>query len=276
MYKIDWKRGALLSTLGVGMAWFATGPLWTQAEDPPREAGAKAPEERPTETHTGRVEKLLHNDRNDLDGLQLEGGQTVHFPPHEGAAVARIVKVGDTVKVTGHKVTRPRGEVVFEVVRLEQGTQSLTIERPRPPRGPHHRHERGEPMQAKGTVKEFHKNREGDVDGVILSDGTEVKLPPHQGAELQALLRVGDEVKVEGHRHETPRGDKHLHADRLTAVASGKTLEREGPPHERGHRHEGPRGHHAPPPPPHSEQFNEILKELKELRRLLEAQQKDR
>jgi len=42
-------------------------------------------------------------------------------------------------------------------------------------------------MSANGTIKEFVANRHGDVDGFLLSDGTEVKLPPHQGLNYEVL-----------------------------------------------------------------------------------------
>jgi hypothetical protein len=84
-------------------------------------------------------------------------------------------------------------------------------------------------MNASGVVEKFATNRHGDVDGLLLADGTEVKMPPHQGRELQALVKEGDKVQIEGRKHVTPHGDVHLHADRITAVATGSSIERDGP-----------------------------------------------
>lgn len=291
MKSIDWKRGVLVTSLGVGLAWFAGGTTWTRAQEGPRPPMAREDADRAVEQRSGEVEKLLRNDHDDLDGMVLKGGQVIHFPPHMGAAISKLVQVGDKVEIEGQVETLPRGEVVLEASRIESRGQAVIIERPRPPygprspKGPRRAREMEEPMNAKGTIKEFATNRHGDVDGLLLADGTAVKLPPHQGRELQDLVREGDEVRVEGRRHETPHGEIHLHADRITAVASGKSLEREGPrgpgrerpvpPHERGRgdRDEGPGARRGPPP--HVAQFDEILRELREVRRLLEAQQKN-
>jgi hypothetical protein len=126
-------------------------------------------------------------------------------------------------------------------------------------------------MNARGAVTEMNDNRHGDVDGFVLSDGTEVKFPPHQAEQLSGLVRRGDEVRVEGRRHETPHGDIHLHADRITAVASGRALDRDEP---------GLPPREARPAPerrapddrdaPHAASNDEILRELRALRRLVE------
>ena len=215
------------------------------------------------ETVSGRVKAFVKNDRGDTDGLTMENGTNIHFPPHLSDAVAKIVALGDQIEVRGHQRTMPRGEVVFAAERIANGDKSVDIDGPpRPPRGPRPPHgPRGRdeaPMNAKGTIREFHSNRHGDVDGLFLSDGTEVKVPPHQGAELQELAKVGAEIRVQGRRHETPHGDVHLHADRITATESGRTFERDEP-------------HHGPHAPPH---HAEIMKELREIRHLIESMQK--
>ena len=281
MTALNWKRSVLVASLGVGMTWFSGGFQRTQAQDDARPPEASREAQQAGETRVGRVEKLLYNGRDDIDGLRLEGGIEVHFPPHMGDAIARLVKPGDKVEVQGATETRPRGEVVFEASRIVSRGETIQIERPRPPHRPKDHREQEVPMKATATVKEFATNRHGDVDGLLLSDGTEVKLPPHQGQDLKQLIRQGEEVRVEGRRHETPHGDIHLHADRITAVASGRSIERDGPrgrpvpPHERGRegRDEGPAARRAPAPT--AEQFDEILRELREMRRLLEAQQKN-
>jgi hypothetical protein len=232
------------------------------------------------------VNELLRNDHDDVDGLSLSDGAEIRFPPHIGRRVAARLKVGDQIEVEGRDEVRPRGEKVFEARRITSGETTIEIDAPPPPpppRGP--RGPRGEdekPMNAKGVVSSYATNPEGEVDGLMLTDGVEVKLPPHQGKELQRLVSKGDEVTVEGRRHETPEGDVHLHADRVTVVSTGRSIERDEPrdrrPPPRGQRgpgvDRGPgvrRGHGAEadrPEAPHEE----ILRELREIRRLIEAQ----
>ena len=49
-----------------------------------------------------------------------------------------------------------------------------------------------------GKVAEYSLTPRGDVDGLILADGTEVHLPPHLGTQLVYAVKPGDEVTVRG------------------------------------------------------------------------------
>jgi hypothetical protein len=90
-----------------------------------------------------------------------------------------------------------------------------------------------------GRVDLFLLNRHGEVDGMILADGTEVHLPPHMGPDIVGALRPGSLVKVRAVR---PRG-----ADLLAAVAfeteDGTRYEDRGPPKH----HKDARKHAEPP-----------------------------
>jgi hypothetical protein len=54
--------------------------------------------------------------------------------------------------------------------------------------------------ETKGTVKQYTLTPRGDVDGLILNDGTEVKLPPHLSSQVVYAIRPGDAVTVRGLR----------------------------------------------------------------------------
>ena len=54
--------------------------------------------------------------------------------------------------------------------------------------------------ETRGTVKQYTLTPRGDVDGLILNDGTEVKLPPHLTAQVVFAIRPGDEVSIRGLR----------------------------------------------------------------------------
>jgi hypothetical protein len=49
--------------------------------------------------------------------------------------------------------------------------------------------------ESRGRVRQFTLTPRGDVDGLILADGTEVKLPPHLSAQVVYSIRPGDEVQ---------------------------------------------------------------------------------
>lgn len=54
-----------------------------------------------------------------------------------------------------------------------------------------------------GTVDQFLVNKHGQADGFLLTDGSEVHVPPHLSARLLREVRPGSEVRVRGVR---PRG----------------------------------------------------------------------
>ncbi len=49
-----------------------------------------------------------------------------------------------------------------------------------------------------GKVAEYSLTPRGDVDGLILEDGTEVHLPPHLGTQLVFAVKPGDAVTIHG------------------------------------------------------------------------------
>jgi hypothetical protein len=49
-----------------------------------------------------------------------------------------------------------------------------------------------------GRVAQYSLTPRGDVDGVILRDGTQVHLPPHLGSQLVQTVKPGDRVTVRG------------------------------------------------------------------------------
>ncbi|GAN77672.1 hypothetical protein [Acidisphaera rubrifaciens] len=78
-----------------------------------------------------------------------------------------------------------------------------------------------------GTVAQYSLTPRGDVDGVILSDGTQVHLPPHLGAQLVAAVKPGDAVTFRGLRAQAL---PLVQALSLTDDASGRGVVDAGPP----------------------------------------------
>lgn len=81
--------------------------------------------------------------------------------------------------------------------------------------------------ESRGTVKQYTLTPRGDVDGVVLTDGTEVKLPPHLSAQTVFAIHPGDEVSVRGLR---ARALPLVDAASITNVATGKRVVDNGPP----------------------------------------------
>lgn len=53
---------------------------------------------------------------------------------------------------------------------------------------------------ATGRVQQWLLNPDGDADGLLLADGTQVAFPPHLSVAIMQLLKLGDTVRVDGWR----------------------------------------------------------------------------
>lgn len=51
-----------------------------------------------------------------------------------------------------------------------------------------------------GTVVQYLMNHHGEVDGLLLSDGTQVHLPPHMAKDVVSTVKPNDTVTVQGYR----------------------------------------------------------------------------
>lgn len=85
----------------------------------------------------------------------------------------------------------------------------------------------GRPVMVSGVVTAWRRNTPGDLDGLYLEDGTEVRFPPHRAAEVRRVAREVVRVEVEGGW----RG-RHVHAYRVSDPVSGTSVEAHKPPGE--------------------------------------------
>ena len=84
--------------------------------------------------------------------------------------------------------------------------------------------------EVKGTVAQYLPTPRGDVDGLLLSDGTEVHVPPHLSTQLVFAVRPGDAVTIHGLK---ARVLKLVEAAAITNDATHVTVAWNGPPHMR-------------------------------------------
>ena len=91
--------------------------------------------------------------------------------------------------------------------------------------------------ETRGVVQQFTLTPRGDIDGLILADGTEVKTPPHLSTQIAYAVRLGDSVTIHGLRAAA------LPLVKAVSIAddqTGRTIVDDGPP--------GPRPDRRPPP----------------------------
>jgi hypothetical protein len=78
----------------------------------------------------------------------------------------------------------------------------------------------------KGIVSRYTLTPRGDVDGLILTDGTEVHFPPHLSTALVYAVKPGDTVTVRGHK---ALSVPVVAAVSITNDASGQSIMENGP-----------------------------------------------
>lgn len=94
---------------------------------------------------------------------------------------------------------------------------------PRPDRSPLQRPAidgfRGTSSAAEGTVRQYLMNPHGEVDGLLLNDGTQINFPPHMEEELVGVVQPDDRVSIQGDRER----DSVVKADRITNSRTGRS-----------------------------------------------------
>lgn len=74
--------------------------------------------------------------------------------------------------------------------------------------------------QISGVVSQYLMNPNGEVDGLLLSDSTQVKFPPHMSADLTGLVKPNDRISAGGERESA----QTFRAFIITNAASGQSV----------------------------------------------------
>jgi hypothetical protein len=149
---------------------------------------------------SGKVANYTITPRGDVDGFILADGTEVHLPPPDSTALVYAVKPGDSVTVHGLR-TRNGAMVAAMSVTNDATHATVAVE-------PHERghHWFGQALDATGTIKAPLHDPRGSVNGVLLADGTQVRLPPRDAAHMAEALAVGKTITVKGDGYQGPLG----------------------------------------------------------------------
>jgi hypothetical protein len=206
-------------------------PCGPSAAEPPKKGTGDAPPEKKEDgakkarTVEGVVERFLTGPKGDVHGLVLGDGTEVHFPPHLAKKVGGIVGKKDRVQVKGELHKGPKGDSHLNakfITNLKSG-EAVALGGPKPPKKPK------ESRTVQGVVERFVTGPKGDVHGLVLSDGTEVRYLPHLAKKVAGIVGKKDRVQVKGELHTGPKGDSHLNAKFITNLKSGEAVALTGP-----------------------------------------------
>ncbi len=154
----------------------------------------------------GTIEQMLMNPEGDADGFVLQDGTQVHFPPHMSAELRGAVAVKDAVEMKGvaENAKRFRAESVTNTKTgktiKDVPPHLMGAKRPHPegPRGPKAK-ERLDQLSAEGQISRQLFGPRGEVNGVILADGTVVRVGPRARDTSEASLDVGKKLRASGY-----------------------------------------------------------------------------
>jgi hypothetical protein len=239
--------GLALSIRAVAQAPPAPAP----APAPPPLPSAEAPLYDPAQlpSFTGRVQQFTLAPRGEIDGMILSDGTEVKTPPHLSTSIAYSIRPGDTVIIHG---LRAAAIPLIQAVSITDRTSGRRIldtdtgpgpRGPRPPPPPPGGFAGVQLVEAQGRIQMSLHGPRGEINGVLLNDGTVLRLPPDAFFSFSALLQPGKTVVAEGNEVSNAIG-KVLEVSQIGPSREQLNFVTVPPPGP------GPAGGPAPPPPP--------------------------
>lgn len=164
---------------------------------------------------TVTVERYLTNSMGEADGLLLTNGLQVMVPPRfskELIAVAppksEIIVYGPidngrtiqaekiTNKSTGQSVSDIRPMPPVESQQVAEANATTQVQEPLD--RVHKKNRNQKKLSARGTVKNQLYGPQGEVNGVILSDGTIVRFAPKMVDDSSVKIDIGENIQASG------------------------------------------------------------------------------
>jgi hypothetical protein len=214
----------------------------------------------------GELDRLTLTARGEIDGFILKDGTEVKTAPELSTQIAFAIKPGDRVTVHGLKAAALplvsavsiTDEASHRTV-TDSGVSAATPMAPPPPARP----PRGAPpppaatSETSGRVRMALHGPQGEVNGVLLENGTILRFPPDQGAQLTTLIQPRQSVVAEGTAITNAMGTvvdvQQIGPSRnqLTAVGfPARPIDDRGPGGPRRRPPPPPEGAPQPPAPP--------------------------
>ncbi|MGY3441342.1 hypothetical protein ACVW17_001343 [Bradyrhizobium sp. USDA 4473] len=189
----------------------------------------------------GRVKHYTLTPRGDVDGLILADGTEVKLPPHLSAQIVYTIRPGDEVSIRG---LRARAIPLVDATSVSNVATGRTVTDEGPTRGA----DNGGAQQAfSGRIVAALHGKRGEVNGAMLDDSTQLRMPPPEAERFADWLQPGQMVSVRGETLDTALG--RVVDVQAIGASPGQMTELDGPRPLRG-RKGGPDRFGPPPPPP--------------------------
>ena len=165
----------------------------------------------------GIVDRYLLTPRGDINGLLLRDGSQMHVTLRAAQDLTKNIQPGDHVRVHGRRASNSpliKPDVIINVTDGRSFTVPYRLDLPMPPR-----EERPavNEMVAVGTIEILlYDPLKDTVNGALLSDGTQFRLPPDVGEDFHAALQKDMDVEVRGY------GTATSHGTAIEATAIGR------------------------------------------------------
>jgi hypothetical protein len=133
------------------------------------------------------------NPDGEVNGVLLDDNTIVRFPPHLSDQLIGTVNPHDPMKVQGF--AESQNTIQAWTITNLRNQRSVTDTPPGPARIPSVPSENRQPMSASGRIRAVTHAPQGEPDGAILIDGTNVHLPLASGREYSNLFQPGQTLR---------------------------------------------------------------------------------
>lgn len=169
------------------------------------------------------VDRYLLTPQGHVEGLLLRDGSQLYITPRAADSLVHAIRPGDRIEVHGRR--RFGSSPIIQpdvIVNVTKNTRYTVPSRLDLSLGPMELGDAMNQMTATGTIDLLlYDSLTGKIRGLLLSDGTQVRLPPDVSETFRQSLPLHAEVTVEGNGTRTPYGAS---LEALAIGARGKAL----------------------------------------------------
>lgn len=173
--------------------------------------------------HEVTVERYLTNSMGEADGLLLTNGLQVMVPPRFSKELIAVappkaellilgpIENGKTIqaekitnKSTGQAVNDIRPMPPVESPQVAKANATTHVQEPQD--RVHKNLRKQKKLSARGTVKNQLYGHQGEVNGVILSDGSIVRFEPKMVDDADVRIDIGEKIQASGYGTKNANG----------------------------------------------------------------------